>query len=1182
MRVNRDYSYVTLQIGGEMFKVVLFELQVAVFSVDGPPGDRWVDSDDAPGLTYVDHRKWDTDASEEMLFSDLAEEKNLVELHDPDEIRIPNTAGTFDQVELISADSMTILPVFVNFDEQFYPDDPLLYDNAGYIDYEDQSWQNNLAGRPHPGGKWFYHILIAHSSKYPRRASHPPVMTMIRILDNGTLVHMMEYKDTVEYGRFKVPSLKKNVMQMLPLVRGRESFFLTASIVPDTDYLSPETYSKIQAWKMTETVEGITVSGKTSYFEPVEHGETIQVYSEVRMDTVDFLYKVFVAVLDRTSQAGADSRVRLFSFAYSSDEKDYYLDTNPVVEEVFSGQIFTNLHAFVNEGSRYIVISRAGTDDSTDPNTAKIFSVTSDGALSQVGSDLTSPVSAGVLVDIKPAPAEFGEATDLLQFKRVSNGDHSSSVQVLVQDPDGVWQEDSNKQVSSSESADYSSIFDVTRVPGQMRVLGSNVRTDGGGNLEFDLFVIPRLPGHQVDQRLRYESQIAVKIYELDRKISQDGGQYLYDLHDNATANVDLYLHNSGSVVTGDWTISRIDTGSVQADTIPGDTNVTLELRNDEDEMTTLTDWRDVLEVEMTTVEEKLNTLQTRVEDLASFDADLLELNAGGIQEVTSSITVENFTISEDLTYPGPHPFVVQVLARDGVTLNMADISHIYSSTQNNVSISGTTTFNQNVVFNDGLDTDKLSSELSDTETVTVTTSNLLRLVGGQTLSGHQVFSGGVSVETDLQVADGLLVSSPLLQEDLDLADIPLQNISGQLMLSEVVLNGFGLQAEHLNSSFPSDLNVDQLVPQDAEAVNITGTLIFQSSDVLTFGSSVGVVDGENNFNDHNISSLYENAAWREAPQSLDTVNFDTVLTFPSQAVFTGGVTFEDSLHVTEINGIPFTDYLQEGALDNETVHIGGDKTLNNGSMFDEILATSFNSLTLDQLVDKNSAQSVEMSRFEDEVTVDDILGVSDDGRLPTVDGVDLVSLASSDIPGFVNETVFGSSLSVETNFSTIVIGSSASITIQNKMNDIDLVDRVDNIVRLDESTVNITGDKIFSLSVAANDIKIKNIQTEYDTGSSSYLDTFVFDDFINTQNPQTVGSGKTFTGNATFAGMFFVSAESKINSVKIAPLLECWIDINSADDVILIDEPVKFLSLVTDGLNISRLGEFDNGIQVL
>ena len=105
-------------------------------------------------MRYVDHRKWDSREHRDLTFSDLAEQKNLIELSDDNEI--PNKASLYDQLKLTKADSMTILPIFVSMDEQFYPDDPLQYENydyGNYINYETESWQDNLAGRPHAGGK---------------------------------------------------------------------------------------------------------------------------------------------------------------------------------------------------------------------------------------------------------------------------------------------------------------------------------------------------------------------------------------------------------------------------------------------------------------------------------------------------------------------------------------------------------------------------------------------------------------------------------------------------------------------------------------------------------------------------------------------------------------------------------------------------------------------------------------------------------------------------------------------------------------------------------------------------------------------------------------------------------------------------------------------------------------------
>ena len=99
---------------------------MVVFRLEGP---SWEDSDDEADLRYVDHRKWDSQEHRDMSFSDMTEEKNLVELNDDHEV--PHKDALFAQLKLKKSDSMTILPIFVSMDEQFYPDDPL-----EYYDYE--------------------------------------------------------------------------------------------------------------------------------------------------------------------------------------------------------------------------------------------------------------------------------------------------------------------------------------------------------------------------------------------------------------------------------------------------------------------------------------------------------------------------------------------------------------------------------------------------------------------------------------------------------------------------------------------------------------------------------------------------------------------------------------------------------------------------------------------------------------------------------------------------------------------------------------------------------------------------------------------------------------------------------------------------------------------------------------
>ena len=149
--------------------------------------------------------------------------------------------------------------------------------------------------------------------------------------------------------------------------------------------------------------------------------------------------------------------------------------------------------------------------------------------------------------------------------------------------------------VSSGKSYKYSSAFDATVVPNKMRLLGCSARaTQDNSSVEFDLFVIPRLPRLEVDERLRYESQVAVKIYELDRKISRDGGRYLYNLHSKASANVALHLQQTGSEVTGDWSLQAVTAGTVEASSVPEETNLTINIRKEEN-VSSVSDWRDVL-----------------------------------------------------------------------------------------------------------------------------------------------------------------------------------------------------------------------------------------------------------------------------------------------------------------------------------------------------------------------------------------------------------------------------------------------------------------------------------------------------------------------------------------------------------------------------------------------------------
>ena len=138
-------------------------------------------------------------------------------------------------------------------------------------------------------------------------------------------------------------------------------------------------------------------------------------------------------------------------------------------------------------------------------------------------------------------------------------------------------------------------------------------------------------------------------------------------------------------------------------------------------------------------------------------------------------------------------------------------------------------------------------------------------------------------------------------------------------------------------------------------------------------------------------------------------------------------------------------------------------------------------------------------------------------------------------------------------------------------MNDIDLADRVANIVVNTEEIVTILGEKTFGSAVTAAAVSFNTVKSKKEDGTPV---PYKMGDFVNKLNSQIISGNKHFSKAVTFADMFIVGDDTKINTVKAAPLLQCWIDRLSDQPYIEIENKVHFTHLITPGLNISREGK--------
>ena len=330
----------------------------------------------------------------------------------------------------------------------------------------------------------------------------------------------------------------------------------------------------------------------------------------------------------------------------------------------------------------------------------------------------------------------------------------------------------------------------------------------------------------------------------------------------------------------------------------------------------------------------------------------------------------------------------------------------------------------------------------------------------------------------------------------------------------------------------------------------------------------MGVVDGA--VNNLDVEDMFQHCAWLSAPDSLVLLNSDSVITFTSDVEFTA-VDFDEMPPASQlINSVSITELVKQ---DNPSgVHnIGGDKTFASIASVEDLVANKYNSKTLDKFINKKSEQFISgTATFTEEVTAVNING--DGGAQPLVEDTNFTLLFTKDYDILLD--VEQSSF----HFDTIHIASSATLKIRDQMNTYNLTERVENIVREDETAAVIGGDKVVLEQLHSDQVKVEVINTGYQELTSAYNNSYNLEDFVNIQNAQKIEGGKTIVGSVTLGDTNFLGSSSNIitNSAheqKVAPLTNCWIDVLGTvpDDVITIDKRVKISNLITEGFSMTK-----------
>ena len=270
-------------------EIVLLEWKVIVYKIENLESDL-------PSVTYVDNKWWDVvHGRNGVVKENLRDNEELLQAENDHYLGTEEVL--FGSADLQIATAMTIVPVFAKLDHQLIPDRTIVTSSDGSLDYEDDSWtEDNLAARPQPGGKWFHHILITHKAKRPRLSTDPPMMTVLRILEDGKLIHLMT--GDLGRGQFANPELKKDVVSMASFTAGLDSYFVTASKSTYPQNLPHAEYSVVEAFKLEEHNTTITEEGIFANLEPVNLDQKIQVFNVVEVVDIDFLTHKLLAVLD--------------------------------------------------------------------------------------------------------------------------------------------------------------------------------------------------------------------------------------------------------------------------------------------------------------------------------------------------------------------------------------------------------------------------------------------------------------------------------------------------------------------------------------------------------------------------------------------------------------------------------------------------------------------------------------------------------------------------------------------------------------------------------------------------------------------------------------------------------------------------------------------------------------------
>ena len=861
--------------------------KLSVFRIEDQQGQKYPDADEdnAPQVELLDYRIWKS-RYDEQTGVDKWDPKSKEFLEPKREDDILGIEGSqFVKSERREASSMTIAAIFVQLNETLIPDEPIDYDNVEKSpDYDDDTFKgSNMAARPIPGGKWYYHIIIVHKSKSRMLPYSPPVMSVLRIMEDGSLVHLLTKEGGGQKGQFQNPeNLMKDVTSMTSISIGRQSYLITSSSSINTAIFPHEKYSVVEVFRLKDSEAPVTLKfGKIGCIEPVRISEPVQTFFAEKVVKVDFYSHVFVAILDRVNADDIQSRVRVFKFNPDSSSASQVLNLEHELS-LEAGKQYTALHSFERKGLQYLSVSRQGR--------SIIFKVAANGALEKIsefeGDDLTEliPVATGrARQDVNLV--QFGKSGDNIIGKRLHPLTYPFTLDQAAVVSEPLWNSASDQGTFALQSMDSPTSSGVMGVH-----LGLKDKADNGEykDIGFQIFMFPEVPEFYLDRRLQKEAELYPRLYSIP-KVDSTINKNVVKVRDELAK----YVQKSGSVVEGNWKIKNVETAKMTTVDLPADTVVTLRLKDNATDFTTedTTNFRQMFNLKLTDVESKLAKINNNFGILDGRTSDLLLKKSSEAQTVnTPMVFADNLVVSGELKLAKSNGGKIKIGSLKNLdekhSVALEDLTKIYSTNQNKVPISGKAIFKDMVDFTNGVKTSTLS-DMASAPTVSINLDNALRYSGGQTIPSPQAFKGPVQVEGNVALEAGIGLSKGDLK--LVKADIPYDNaaIAQKINFAKVTVKDPGVTAPNF-SDLPASLveSMDHVAPKAAANVHIKGKLkiVPDTADVDSFvatGNRIGLV--KDKVNKHDISDLYDNAAWLSPPASLPDITSKSVIKFDAK-----------------------------------------------------------------------------------------------------------------------------------------------------------------------------------------------------------------------------------------------------------------------------------------------------------